>query len=207
MSTHEYALVGGFNRALIGRYLGTLAAIVSGVIVFLLLASVDLAHRLGMSASLPPTVLSLASGMTVYAVLYWIFSRHAWRWRFLSRALGVPNLAGEWRCIGKTLNDDGTARFNWHGTVTITQNWDKIRVRLKTAQSGSHSIAAALLCDAENHTLLYNYKNDPRIGETHLHSHRGFAELTFAKDGQTAEGEYVNGYGRKTFGSMQLERA
>ena len=83
----------------------------------------------------------------------------------------------------------------------------QIRVGLKTAQSGSDSIAAALICDnADGYRLLYNYRNRPKIGEVNLAAHLGFAELHFAKSLQTAEGEYFNGHGRYTFGTMHLER-
>jgi hypothetical protein len=121
--------------------------------------------------------------------------------------LKVPDLSGKWRCIGRTLNADGSTKHDWEGTVTILQSWDKLRVHLKTSHSGSNSITAALLYDeADGYVLLYHYKNDPHIGEPELRSHRGFAELLFAKDRQSAQGEYFNGHGRFTFGTMRLTR-
>jgi hypothetical protein len=204
---HEYALLEGVNRAKVGRYLGLLAAGISGVIVFLLLAAVDLAKRLHIPVNLPPTALSLVSAGTVFTALYWILDRYAWRWSWLGAVLGVPDLSGQWACEGDSLDQDGSTRYRWSGTVTIIQSWDKIRVRLKTAQSGSNSISAALICDkAEGYVLLYHYRNDPNIGEPELKSHRGFAELIFASDRQSAIGEYFNGHGRITFGRMRLRR-
>lgn len=80
-------------------------------------------------------------------------------------------------------------------------------MRLKTAQSASNSIAAALVYDqADGFRLLYNYKNEPRIGEVELMAHRGAAELTFSADLTAADGEYFNGHGRFTFGNMKLTR-
>jgi hypothetical protein len=207
MQEHEYSLLGGINRAKIGRYLSVLAATISAAIVFVLLSAVDLAKRYNIPVNLTPSILSLVGAGAVFAALYWIFDRYAWRWPYLSELLKVPDLSGDWRCEGQTLREDGSLRFAWEGVVTILQSWDKLRVRLKTEQSGSNSIAAALLCDeADGHRLLYHYRNDPRIGETELTSHRGFAELTFAKDRQSAEGEYFNGHGRFTFGTMHLTR-
>jgi SMODS-associating 2TM, beta-strand rich effector domain len=204
---HEYALLGGVNRAKVGRYLSLLAAAVSAVVVFLLLTVVDLAKRFGVPATLPPSVLSLVGAGTIFAILYWIFDRYAWRWRYLGPLLKVPDLSGKWRCRGLTLNQDGSTKHDWEGTVAILQSWDKLRVQLKTPHSGSNSITAALLYDeADGYVLLYHYRNDPHIGEMELKSHRGFAELLFAKDRQSAQGEYFNGHGRFTFGTMYLTR-
>ena len=91
--------------------------------------------------------------------------------------------------------------------MRITQSWDKIRVRLTTKQSGSGSIAASLSYDEiTGYRLLYNYQNDPNIDEPELAPHRGFADLTFSHDLKTAKGEYFNGHGRFTFGTMELTR-
>lgn len=204
---HEYALLDGVNRAKVGRYLGVLAAAISAGIVFVLLAAVDLANRFQIPVNLPPTVLSLVSAGTVFGVLYFVLDRYAWRWSWLGAVLGVPDLSGEWQCDGQSLNQDRSVRHAWSGTVTIIQSWYKLRVRLKTRQSGSSSVSAALVCDkADGYILLYHYRNDPNIGEPALQGHRGFAELTFAKDRRSAVGEYFNGHGRFTFGTMRLRR-
>jgi len=208
MFEHEYALIGGINRAQVGRYLAIAASIVSGAIVFVVLSMVDLAKRLGWNVNLPPTALSLVGAGAVFLVLYWLFDRHIWRWRRIGALLKVPDLRGEWNCVGRTLNQDGSTRFEWSGTVTIVQTWDKLRVRLRTKQSGSNSMAAALLYDeADGFRLLYNYRNDPRIGESELSAHLGCAEVVFSKDLKSGEGEYFNGHGRNTFGTMYLTRA
>jgi hypothetical protein len=208
MLDHDYALMGALNRAKIGRYLGLVAAAVSAVIVFILLAAVDLIQKLGLSATLTPSVMSLAGAGAVFGVLYWIFNHYAWRWPLLNLAVKVPNLAGDWNCRGTSLNPDGSLQYEWKGSISIYQRWDRIRVRLKTEQSGSDSIAAALVCDDnDGYRLLYNYRNHPHIGEVELKSHLGFCDLNFSKDLRTADGEYFNGHGRNTFGTMRLTRA
>ena len=75
---HEYALLGGINRAKVGRYLTLIAASVSAGTVFVLLTVVDLAHRLGPNANIPPAILSLVGAGVVFGVLYWMFDRYAW---------------------------------------------------------------------------------------------------------------------------------
>ncbi|WP_254026577.1 Cap15 family CBASS effector [Mesorhizobium ventifaucium] len=204
---HEYTVLGGVNRARIGHYLGIISSAVSAGVVFVFLSAIDLASKFGISANLPPSVLSLAGAGTVFLVLYWILDRFAWKWIGLSRLLKVPDLSGNWDCKGQTINPDGTTEYQWKAVITIVQSWDRIRVRLKTDQSGSNSTSAALICDeADGYRLFYSYKNDPSIGETELRSHRGSAEITFAKDLQSGNGEYFNGHGRYTFGQMSLNR-
>ncbi|OAF16488.1 hypothetical protein AYJ54_37975 [Bradyrhizobium centrolobii] len=208
MREHEYALLGAMNRAHVGRYLGLVSASVSAFIVYVLLSAVDIVHRWGWNVNLTPSLLSLAGAATVFTALYWLFDRFAWKWRFLKLVVKVPDIAGQWSCEGQTLNHDGTLGQSWQATITILQSWDRIRVLLKTNQSSSNSISAALICDdADAYRLLYHYRNDPKIGEVDLKSHLGFGELVFARDLQTADGEYFNGHGRNTFGTMKLKRA
>ncbi|MDP9412547.1 MAG: hypothetical protein M3Q08_00255 [Pseudomonadota bacterium] len=202
---HEYALVGGFNRSHVGRWMQQVAALVSAAAVFLLLTLVDLAHTFGVDAKLPPVVLAAFGAGAVYAALYFVFEKWLWKLGPLGRLLNVPNLAGKWSCEG--LGKDQDPPRPWSGTATIVQSWDRIRVHLQTAQSSSDSVAAALIHDAAaGHRLMYHYRNHPRIGERELSAHHGFAELTFAADGRFATGEYFNGRGRNTFGTMTLER-
>lgn len=202
---HEYALLGGTNRSNVGKWLMRASAAVSAGAVFVLLAVVDLAKRLGVDANLPPTVLSLLGAGSVYFVLYWTFDQFAWKLGPVGRCLKVPNISGKWMCEGTGLHCDPP--LSWRGSVVIVQSWDRIRVRLETAQSSSDSVAAALLHETETgDRLLYHYRNQPRAGEADLHAHHGFAELVFSPDGRTARGEYFNGRGRNTFGSLQLTR-
>ncbi|WP_322067266.1 Cap15 family cyclic dinucleotide receptor domain-containing protein [Burkholderia ubonensis] len=204
---HEYSVLGGLNRAVIGRYLSMVSAIAaSGIGVFVLWA-VDLAKRLGVADHIPGLVLWPVTASLIYAGLYWLFDKRVWKIGVIADLLKVPDLAGKWHCDGQTINPDKTLGYKWEGEVTIVQSWDKLRVRLKTAQSASNSIAAALVYDqADGFRLLYNYKNEPRIGEAELVAHRGAAELTFSADLTAAEGEYFNGHGRFTFGNMKLTR-
>lgn len=207
MREHEYALLGAMNRAQVGKYLGLVSASVSAVIVYVLLSAVNIAHRLGWNANLTPSILSLAGAASVFTALYWLFDRFAWKWRFLKLVIKVPDIAGQWDCQGQTINPDGSPGYSWQATVTILQSWDRIRVLLKTPQSTSNSVSAALICDdADAYRLLYHYRNDPRIGEVELRSHLGFGELVFARDLRSADGEYFNGHGRNTFGMMKLKR-
>lgn len=207
MLEHEYTVLGGVKRAIVGRYLSAIAAAVSAGVVLILLWSVDIAAKFGVHASLPPSVLSLVGAGAVFTILYWILDRYAWRWSVVAKLLKVPDISGEWACQGETIKTDSVPGYIWQARITIVQSWDKIRVRLKTEQSGSNSNSAALVCDEiDGYRLFYSYKNDPKIGELELNGHRGFAEITFSTDLTSGEGEYFNGHGRYTFGKMTLKR-
>ena len=207
MTEHEYALIDGVNRAKVGRYIAALAGVIAALLVSVFLLLVNLADFLGWNVNLPPTILSLAVTGSIYLVLYGLFDRYAWRWKWVSKLIGVPDLSGDWSCRGQTLDSNGDVSNAWSATVVIVQTWDKVRVRLKTEQSGSNSINAALIHDSvDGYKLIYNYRNDPRPGQPALRTHLGFAELTFNPDLRSAEGNYFNGHGRFTFGRMQLTR-
>jgi hypothetical protein len=200
---HEYAVMGGTERAKIGRYLSIASSTISAGLVFTLLAAVDLAKTFGMNVNVPPALLSLLGAGMVFGVLYWVLNRYAWKWPLIDRLLKVPNLAGTWDCQGQSLHPDGTVAHQWNGEVTIAQRWDKLRIRLKTTQSGSSSMAAALATDSiDGFILLYQYRNDPKMGEPELASHIGCAVVTIASNLTSATAEYFNGGGRSTFGKM-----
>lgn len=204
---HEYSVLGGLNRARIGHTIGVIAAGVSSAVVALVLALVDVAKALGLGSYIPPLILWPVGAVTIYGILYWLFDRHAWKWPRLSAVLRVPNLAGDWLVEGQTINPDKSPGPAWRGEIAIVQTWDRIRIRLKTSQSRSNSIAAALLHDeADGYRLMYNYQNEPNIGEPDLRGHRGFADLTFDEKLHSAQGEYFNGHGRFTFGTLRLAR-
>lgn len=202
---HEYALLGGFNRTHLGRWLAVASGILSGAITFVALRIVDLATRFGWDVNLTPSAMSLLGAGVVYISVYFLFSRWLWSHPWLTKALKAPNLAGTWQCDGITMSE--TPEIAWHGVVTIEQDWDRIRVHSRTAQSSSVSISAALQYDPTGgHRLLYHYRNEPRPGEEKsLAQHHGFAELVFRSD-KEAEGHYFNGRGRQTFGRMMLTR-
>lgn len=204
---HEYAILGGWNRAYVGRWIGSAAGVAASATVFLTLGAVNLAKALGWAEIVPPLIMWPLGAGAWYIVMYGIFNQYVWKIKPLAAVLNVPDLSGTWECVGKSLNLDKSIAHEWSGTVTVWQTWDKLKIRLKTPQSGSESISAALLHDpTEGYRLMYHYKNDPRLDQPELKSHRGFAELVFSLDGKSADGEYFNGQGRYTFGTMALNR-
>lgn len=201
---HEYSIMGGANRASVGRLLSFAASAISGALVFATLHTVDLAKKLGWNVNAPPTLLSLVGAGAVFGVLYWILNKWAWKWPGVGLLLKVPDISGTWDCQGKTIAADGSTKFDWAAEVVIVQSWDKLRIRLAAKTSSSSSISAALAHDnADGFVLLYHYRNDPRPEAAELNPHTGCSVMTIAKDLRSAEGEYFTGRGRMTIGSMK----
>lgn len=200
---HEYSIMGGVNRANIGRFLTIAASTISGVLVYALLSAVDLAKKFGLNANVPPTLLSLLGASSVFGFLYWMLNKWVWKWPGIGLALKVPDMSGVWDCVGTTLACDGSTKYDWKAEITIVQSWDKLRIRLVTSKSGSSSISAALAHDSvDGFVLLYHYRNDPKVDAVGLTSHTGCAVMTIAKNLKSATGDYFNGRGRMTFGTM-----
>ncbi|WP_338860326.1 hypothetical protein [Xenorhabdus griffiniae] len=87
------------------------------------------------------------------------------------------------------------------------QTWDKVRIRQTTNTSQSDSITASVINDQGiSYRLLYNYTNRPLAGNDEMQSHVGFVDLEFSEDLNSAIGEYFNGRGRNTYGTMTLRR-
>lgn len=203
MIAHEYAII-GHKRAEIGRWLGfasvMLAPAVTTVVTWasgwsVLMDSIQ--AKMG--------AFTLSTGLA-YAGLYWMFNRYGWRW--LDKLLGIPDLSGKWTVVGKSMTLEGEVKFDWAGTLTITQKWDRIAIELKTSQSGSSSETASVLLKHDGAAKLsYSYQNHPQAGEPELQKHQGFCELTFDADRKGAGGHYFNSMGRYSFGRMHLSRA
>jgi len=206
MKSHEYIVICGFNRSKVGRILGGVASILSAIIIYIILTTLHHFSLLEYNSILPPSISSLISAGAIYMGLYWLFNSRLWKSPKISGLLNVPDLSGEWDCYGNGRDLNGN-EFEWKAILKIFQSWDKVHIRMDTGQSGSDSIAASIVYDEGiGYRLIYNYRNDPKINETHLKSHMGFAEFTFNDDLVSAEGEYFNGRGRNTFGTMKIVR-
>ena len=204
---HEYSVVGGLNRAKIGHWIGGISVLVSSAVVTTVLLLVDLAKKLGFSKGIPELILWPIGAGTIYLILYWFFESRFWRSKYVNFVLKVPDIEGTWSCEGQKLRDDGSPELNWSGTMTIVQSWDFIRIYLKTSSSESDSVSAALLYDkAIGYKLMYSYRNRPNAAQPHLAAHNGYAELLFNPQLTTAEGDYFNGRGRYSYGTMKLTK-
>lgn len=202
VSLHEYSVI-GHSRAVIGRYLGTIAGILAGGGAIAAAAAFELFDRLGLRHSGSGIVLWPLTVGLIFTAVHYAFDKLVWRWGIVRRLTGIPDLNGIWTVSGAAKSEGGS---DWSGEITITQSWEKIWVFLKTPTSTSRSKAAALLYEpGSGHCLMYSYRNDPALGES-MAAHVGYAELTFNETLDAASGEYFNSKGRTTFGRMTLTK-
>lgn len=205
MSEHEYSVV-GHSRSKIGMYIAFFAGALAGALAVGAGLLMTAARNSGY-LNLPEIVFWPVTGAAVFGIMFFVFDRFGWRWRGIRLAVGIPDISGLWTLEGVSFDPDHKPKGPWNGQIEITQKYEKIFVCLRTAQSGSHSISAALVPEGQRYRLIYSYRNQPKPGEAELHAHIGHCELLFAPDLQTAEGSYFNGGGRFTHGTMNLKRS
>ena len=205
MAGHEYSVV-GHSRSRIGSYIAFVAGAVAGGLTTLAGFVISFLDEIGY-LNMPALLLWPLTGGAVFATLFVLFDRFIWRWPRFRGFVGVPDIAGGWALEGQTYDQNNNPTYQWSGKITITQGYEKITVHLKTAQSESKSISAAIVNEGDHgYRLIYSYRNEPKPGERELKTHIGHCELLFGPDGRTAEGIYFNGLGRITSGRMKLNR-
>lgn len=145
------------------------------------------------------------------AGLYWalheLFDRKLWRANVLGwRPSQIRDLRGTW--VG-TLTSSHAPEREIPLVLWISQTWTRLSVRVETAQSASHSVAAAVLTnEAAEPGLTYQYVNDPKpLAATRtMHPHRGTATFHFGVDENALDGDYYTGRGRENVGAIRLLR-
>jgi hypothetical protein len=199
--SHEYSIL-GHSRASLGRHLGTVAAAAAALSILIAPAMLAVLEGLGLIGSVPPTLLWPLTAGLFYLLVHWLFDRCLWRVSWVARFFGLPDLSGRWACEAQTFDIDNKPSYEWSGTVTIHQTWEKICIYLDTGQSSSSSCVASISPETEKgFKLIYSYRNEPKVGEE-LQLHLGFAEMLFDRETSRAEGEYYNVKGRSTRGRM-----
>ena len=204
MQDHEYSVI-GHRRSTVGRYLGMLATIVVSFLPAVGFGLSELMAELGVPEWGKYFVVIPVTASLTYTALHWFFNKYGWR--PLSFIAQVPNISGDWSCVGQTLNDDGSVAHDWVAELSISQTWEKIRVRLETKSSISHSVSVALIPEPDGcWMLMYSYINKPKVGNGHLDAHQGYCEMRVVKNLKTAKGEYFTAKGRGTAGTMTFTR-
>lgn len=206
---HEYAVIGGRNRSIIGRWIYAIAAALSAGFVLLILSIFDVATKLGIGANLPPTVFAIVSAGAIYKLIYWWFAKYGWRVKPIASLLGTPDLNGSWSCtaVSSHTTPEYPDGYRWSGSVIICQTWDTINITMQTNKSASDSLTASMIpVGYGEYKLLYHYRNDPTTFEDGLNAHHGAAELRVTNELSRASGNYFTGRGRSSYGTMYWER-
>lgn len=197
---HEYTVIGHPREKIVfGLAIASIAAAppVSGYLVNLASNWIGIVVALSISAS------------TMFGVLFFIFNKWLWRFPGFAAFFSFPNISGEWNCTGKSLNQDGSPKYDWSGTVRIEQSWDKILISLVTSNSSSTSMS--ILGGMKHYPGLgykvsYGYENTPNVDQKELRRHSGFCEITFIENVESANGYYFTGPEKMNYGTMALKR-
>ena len=151
-----------------------------------------------------PWWMEAPSIMSAYGLSYWLYSRHAWKWRLFGRRLSqIPDYSGTW--FGK-LESSHAGGTELKGMMRINQTWTKLCVELDCQKSRSYSLMAAVnISPGLTEGLTFEYTNAPRAdAKETMNAHPGLNHLRLSPDGKTLEGDYFSGRGRQTFGAMKL---
>jgi len=161
-------------------------------------------HAAGVAS---PWWIDIPGPLGIAAVMFAIYDRAGWRWRFGPLRLStIPDLSGTWEGSVRSDYDDGENVQT--GILRISQHWTSIRVRYEPAadSSSSTSVVAAVLTAEDDPTLVYEYINEPGpFAAPAMTPHRGLARLQVKQDGRLA-GDYYTGRLRKTAGAMDFHR-
>lgn len=149
------------------------------------------------------------SSLTVFTILYWLFNNYIWKFKKISKLMGLPDISGKWINEGKSHNIVTNKKYNWKSEIIITQKWDKILIVSKNENSSdSKSIVGGMhFVEGKGFDFSYHYLNTPVIGQKNLNRHEGFCVLCFSEDLSCAEGYYFNNVkDRSSYGEMKLKR-
>jgi hypothetical protein len=168
------------------------------------------AHLAGLT---PSSYAYLPSGFVIYALLYVLFDRFAWRWRLL-RVIGlvrIPYVGGDWNAQLRSSHSE--MRKEHPAVLRIEQTWTSIRLTVDGARSFSASEMALIRSISESvHEVRWEYSAESKTPSTGSDfNHRGVTMLRFTvKEGvvrSPMEGHYYTQQGRETHGELEAERA
>jgi hypothetical protein len=143
---------------------------------------------------------------TLFAGIFYVFDRWAWRLPWVNKVIGIPDLAGVWKISGTTNGADGQPR-EWTGEARIEQTWSRIAISLETEHSRSRSGIAAIERDpGHGFRILYGYTSEPKRPDGELRLHRGTCEVIFSDNLRSGEATYFNDHQRRTCGTMAWTR-
>jgi len=170
-------------------------------------ASIGALHLLRLARIEVPGWLSPLDTMTFYGLLYWVFDRVMWKWRWIHSlsVTRIPNLSGTWRGEVRTTSGE-SAGATTEIEMVVQQSWTEISLRGHTRQSTSQSLSAHMVVSDER-VLSYEYRNEPLASaSTTMHAHRGSARLWIENGDRVLKGDYYSGRDRQTIGTIHLTR-
>lgn len=187
-------------------YISFVAGLLAGLLTTFAGWLLSLLREKGM-IDLPQFIFWPLTGAVVFGLLFFFFDKIAWRSIGIRSLVGIPDVSGSWSVVGVSFDRDNQPQRQWEGKLLITQRYEKIFLCLKTTQSESWSISAAIVPEGiGGYRLIYGYRNQPKPGESDMQAHIGHCNIFFESSLASAEGTYFNGGGRFTQGKITLRR-
>lgn len=163
--------------------------------------TIDLLSKLGVSVSGIPF-------LTIFSILYAIFSKCIWKNKYVTKITGVPNLNGKWK--GKLLSSykdpqTGQLKEPIDIEMEIKQNWNSMSVHCYFPKSRSSSKMISLhVEDTKGCVLGFSYRNDSMDVAIATREFSGFNELVYKND--ELDGVYFTNRDDGTHGTISLKR-
>lgn len=161
----------------------------------------------------------------VFGAIFLVCNRYIWRLDPVQSVglVKIPNLNGKWTGYVKTSysgtipesqihpdNEEESDYTKIRASLSITQQWWRIQVDLRTDGSSSHSEGATLLVeDTRWPTLSYQYENTPSVDTPDgMQLHYGTTNLQLSSEDETdvLTGAYYTGPQRENHGELYFER-
>lgn len=148
------------------------------------------------------------SFLSIFSLLYTIFSKCLWKCKYIIMLTGVPNLNGRWKGKLKSSHKDkktGKSKEPIDIEMEIVQNWNLMNVKCYFPESNSYSKMISLHTkDPKGCLLGFSYRNDSMDVDIVAREFSGFNELVYKND--ELKGVYFTNRGDGTHGTIFLKR-
>ena len=141
----------------------------------------------------------------IYKTLFLLFDKWLWKWSFISKWTGIPNLNGSYKGI-LISSYDKEKQIDME--LCISQTFTHISFVSTFGDSSSNSSLARILRDNDLITCLdFIYENQSDDFNVESGHHTGVNQLTFNKKKNTLSGRYFNDRGTQpNKGRIKLQR-
>lgn len=114
--------------------------------------------------------LAAPTGVAVFAGLYFVLDRFAWRWPLVARALGVPDLDGNWEGELVRTKLAGDMTESRKVSMTITQRWSSMSIVFHGQSSTSTaSVISFSISDPKQPEIRWIYDARDTTGQVSKH--------------------------------------
>lgn len=147
---------------------------------------------------IPPFWLETISPVFAYVLLYSLFEKRFWRWKFFTLVgiVDFPDLRGRWKGMQRSSHKENGSNIETPSCLEVSQTFSKILVRACYMRSQSESVVANFAeLNGENY-LFYIYDNEPNsLKSGTMQAHKGTVKLKYLPREKKLIGTYFNSIG------------